>query len=59
MTFISGLQSFLKNICNYPAKPGVGNLFIITGRMNLASSLESCKINFILKFYLYLTFKET
>jgi len=37
---------------------GVGNLFIITGCINCGLSLAGHKINFILKFYLYVTMRK-
>ena len=40
-------------------KMGVGTLFTITGRMNCSLSLAGRKINFILKFYLYLTMRKS
>ena len=41
-------------------RPGVGNLFIITGCMKCALPLTDLKINwFFLKYYLYLTMKKS
>ena len=39
--------------------PEMGNLFIIRGRTNCALSLVGRKINYILKFYLYLTMMKS
>jgi len=41
-------------------RSGLGNLFIITGRMNCALSLEDQnQLIFILKFYHYLTMRKS
>jgi len=55
MLLILKLEKMVLSSINY--RPEVGNLFTITGRINRGLSLggPQITINFILKFYLYLT----